>query len=132
LDFLPVVICDYLLGVLVMLFLNTLSHQKNGTSHLGRLHHGFAGFSYSLYLCHWPFALFLAVISQHYLGIGMQMPFGIYSVFHYVVVLGVTYVFSWLVSHYTERHTPALRRHLASWLGVKPPGGGAIPQRAVP
>ncbi|MBW8782064.1 MAG: acyltransferase [Verrucomicrobia bacterium] len=130
LDFLPMPVPDYLLGVLVMIYLNTLSHQKSDTPRFAPVHHRLARFSYSLYICHWPFALFLAAVSQHYLGRGMQMPFGLYSISYYLAVLGITYAFAWFVSCHTEQHTPTMRRRLSAWLGVKT--REEIPQRILP
>ncbi len=76
-----------------------------------------ADFSYSVYLCHFPFlACILSAIYQG-TGFGLRTPRSGLSVGLSLVVLGLTYLWCYLVSLVTERQTPRIRKILYALLG---------------
>jgi peptidoglycan/LPS O-acetylase OafA/YrhL len=97
----------FLFGVL-QLDLGTDSHHYLGVAHR------FAGFSYSLYVLHFPLLLFLrawTVPSQRWQPDGLHLLFG-------SLVGVVVLVFAWTVSLFTENKTRVARRWVRKQLPI--------------
>ena len=75
-------------------------------------HARLAGFSYSLYLTHWPFSLLLVALLAQVSGLGLRQEFSVRALALFTAVGVAAYAWALLVAHCTERHTPALR----AWL----------------
>lgn len=88
-----------------------LFSQTFGYANLARF---FAGFSYSLYVLHFPAVLFL----RAWLASNRWRPDFRHFVFLILIGVGVL-VFAWLVSLLTENKTSALQR----WMKAAIPGG---------
>jgi peptidoglycan/LPS O-acetylase OafA/YrhL len=69
-----------------------------------------AGFSYSVYLVHFPVLLFIVSACFSLAGFGIKMPIGPKSLMLYAALMGVAIFTSWLVSLVTERKTASLRK----------------------
>jgi peptidoglycan/LPS O-acetylase OafA/YrhL len=109
---------DTLIGVGVALLINHWMHRSLPAGRLAKTHQVLAGFSFSLYVCHWPIGLLLVAASQRFFGFGIQLPFTLPNLCFYLGVLGVVVLFCFLFSRLTEKHTASLQARLSSWLGV--------------
>jgi peptidoglycan/LPS O-acetylase OafA/YrhL len=70
-----------------------------------------ADFSYSAYLCHFPFVVFLLSFVYQKFGFGLQGSGGSrLLVCLFLAVVGCAYVWCYLVSLLTERQTPRIRK----------------------
>lgn len=104
----------FLFGILQIDF----SMRSHTYANLARF---FAGFSYSLYVLHFPMVLFL----RSWLAPYRLRPN--FSHFLFVIAIGVAMlVFAWLVSLFTENKTSALRR----WMKAVVPSGLGRPRPA--
>ncbi|MFI5335191.1 MAG: acyltransferase family protein [Opitutales bacterium] len=121
LEHVPLIARDLGLGAAFALVLQTLSHTRAGAFPLAILHRNLAGFSYSLYLCHWPLGLFTAAASQHVLGFGLRSPLSAAGLCFYSGLLILVYGAAWLLSRWTEHRTTALRARLAVLFGLPKP-----------
>ncbi|HTR47744.1 MAG TPA: acyltransferase [Verrucomicrobiae bacterium] len=101
---------DLAVGFAFALFLFGVLHIELGAGSLlyHRVAHFVAGFSYSLYVLHFPFVLFLRAwiaSPERWQPQGRHLLFG--------VVIGVgALTYAWLVSTFTERKTSAVRHRL--------------------
>jgi peptidoglycan/LPS O-acetylase OafA/YrhL len=68
-----------------------------------------AGFSYSVYLVHFPVLMFVVSVCWTIYGFGIKMPFGPKGLCVYAVLMSLAIFSSWLVSLITEKRTAALR-----------------------
>jgi peptidoglycan/LPS O-acetylase OafA/YrhL len=109
---------DFLIGIAFALVINSAAGRAR------RIHgHGWnktaAGFSYSVYLCHFPFLAFaLSVLFQEgWLEFRGQPTAG--RMFVFLAVLLTVYAWCFLVSLATERRTPQIR----AWLNRRLTGG---------
>ena len=109
---------DTLIGVGVALLINHWMHRSRPAGRLAKTHQVLAGFSFSLYVCHWPIGLLLVAASQRFFGFGIQLPFTLPNLCFYLGVLSVVVLFCFLFSRLTEKHTASLQARLSSWLGV--------------
>ncbi|HKB56922.1 MAG TPA: hypothetical protein VKC51_04970, partial [Lacunisphaera sp.] len=100
---------DLVIAALLGLWLNQLEHQVAAAPGPAAWHRRLAGFSYSLYLVHWPLALLLSVVLDKFTGHGHRMAFSAGAVLLYGAVLAFIYAFAWLVAQGTERHTASIR-----------------------
>jgi peptidoglycan/LPS O-acetylase OafA/YrhL len=103
---------DLFTAGLLGLWLNRLSYTSTGAPGPAAWHKRLAGFSYSLYLVHWPLGLFLAVVLDKITGQGYRMAFSARAVLLYASTLAFIYAFAWLVAQCTERQTGRIRNKL--------------------
>ena len=116
-------VTDLGLAGLFVLLLNSLAYRnrpggKSPPAH--RLHRFLAGFSYSLYLMHWPLALFLSVALQQTFGFGHRMTFNLVGVMVYLGFLFLIYLSAWLLAAITEHRTAWYRQCLLRLFGASP------------
>jgi peptidoglycan/LPS O-acetylase OafA/YrhL len=79
-----------------------------------------ADFSYSVYLCHFPFLVFVLSAFHQVTGLGLRMSptarlFGLS-----LLILALVYLWCYLVSLVTERQTPRIRERFYGLLGLEP------------
>jgi peptidoglycan/LPS O-acetylase OafA/YrhL len=103
---------DLVTAGLLGLWVNQLSYTSIGAPGPAAWHKRLAGFSYSLYLVHWPLGLFLAVVLNRITGQGYRMAFSAGAVLLYGSTLAFIYAFAWLVAQCTERQTGRIRNKL--------------------
>ena len=119
LDAVPLLARDLGLGLLFALTLQALSFSASETIIPGATtHRALAGFSYSLYLIHWPVAFCTVAALQHYCGVGLRAPFSVSGVLCYAAILAMVYTMAWMVARQTEARTVELRNLLAPLFGV--------------
>ncbi len=109
---------DALIGIGVALLINHWSHQSRPAGRLAAIHGRLAGFSFSLYVCHWPVGLLLVAACQHFFGYGIQLPFTAPNLCFYLGLLGVVVLFCFAFSRLTEKHTARFQELLSARLGV--------------
>jgi peptidoglycan/LPS O-acetylase OafA/YrhL len=99
---------DLALGMTFSLFLFGILRLEFGTQrdYYPRIAHLFAGFSYSLYVLHFPLLVFLKAWVAPSQRWQPNMP----NLFYGIVVGTITLSFAWLVSLFTENRTHAVRR----------------------
>lgn len=106
----PVLGSDLALGIACAFFLFGVLHLNFGGRNdlYRRVAHFFAGYSYSLYVLHFPFVLFLTAWlapSEKWQADGRHLFYG-------TAVGAATLVFAWIVSTFTEGKTGAVRHWL--------------------
>jgi peptidoglycan/LPS O-acetylase OafA/YrhL len=107
---------DLAVGTGFALFLFGVLHMNVGIggTNYPRVAHVLAGFSYSLYVLHFPFLLFLRawiVSSQRWQPDAVHLAFGL-------VIGVVTLGFAWLVSLFTENKTRVVRQWMRNGVPV--------------
>ena len=107
---------DVVVAVAFSLLLNWLNCSGPGRSTSGnRVSAAFAGFSYSLYAAHLPFAILCCAAAREIVGIQLPRRAGDGKAFAiYVGLVILAYGYCWLVSLVTERRTSAVRAALLS------------------
>jgi peptidoglycan/LPS O-acetylase OafA/YrhL len=113
------VVQDFLIGLSFALVINSATGRvRRLAGH--RWSRGAANFSYSVYLCHFPFLVFVYSVLFH-LGIvrypGVAVP---KYVVLYALLLVLTIAWCYLISLATERQTPRIRTWLTQQLIRKP------------
>jgi len=100
---------QFLLGAGFALLLASLAGRASifPLRHISRY---LAGFSYSVYLVHFPVLLFAVSAFYTLVGYGIKMPYGPKSLLIFTMLMLVAILTSWLVSLITEKNTPSLRR----------------------
>jgi peptidoglycan/LPS O-acetylase OafA/YrhL len=109
---------DLGLALVFVTFVHGAVHAKR-TDPLpgGKLHAELAGFSYSLYLLHFPFVLLVSVWLQSRWGVGLsQLPHGWRPFLLMAALLVAANLYAWLFSLATERHTASVRKFLTQLL----------------
>jgi peptidoglycan/LPS O-acetylase OafA/YrhL len=111
-------VLEFLLGLSCMLCMYFILHDKtalatkNGGNFVSRLYEKssefFAGFSYSLYLVHTPFLIFLRAL----LIKGERWPFDLEHLLYGALIFAAVLVYAWLVAELTEKHTNKVRKWL--------------------
>jgi peptidoglycan/LPS O-acetylase OafA/YrhL len=111
---------DLILAVTFVLLVNSYDYTGSfGASRFLGLNHKLAGFSYSVYLLHWPLAMLLVAASERALGFGLRMTeFNWRTATFLAALVFAVYLYAWAVSLFTERKTPAVRRWLSSLLAA--------------
>jgi peptidoglycan/LPS O-acetylase OafA/YrhL len=103
---------DLPVGITFTLFLFGVLHMDFGarTRHYPRAAHHFAGFSYSLYVLHFPLLLFL----RAWVAPPQRWQPDMEHVFYGAIVGATTLSFAWLVSVFTENKTHVVRNWMRS------------------
>lgn len=85
----------------------------------GALHERLAGFSYSLYLTHYPVAVLLLAMLQSWWGVGLAMAPGWPALLVVLAVSALALAAGYAVSLVSERHTPRIRAWLLRSCGPR-------------
>jgi peptidoglycan/LPS O-acetylase OafA/YrhL len=111
-------LADFLIGISFALIINSSaesarrlpSHRWNRTA---------AGFSYSVYLCHFPILVFVLsmLFQEGWLGLRQQPTPKLAGAYLFVLIF--VYSCCFFVSMVTERQTPQIRAWLNNYLGKK-------------
>lgn len=104
---------DAVLGVFVVLFIGALGKHVVNVPGPVRMHRFLSDFSYSLYLVHWPFALFVSAALNSMFGMELRSAPTVWAWGRYGLILALTYGFAFGFSRISEHHTYRIR----SWLG---------------
>lgn len=117
-------LADFALGVVFWLFLVSVMHGRTtATLPATSLHTALAGYSYSLYLLHFPLLALSCAACQSWWGTGLSMqPTGMAPWLLLVAALLLVNAYAWGISQLTERHTTMVRGWLMRLLmpGAKP------------
>lgn len=107
--------------------LMSFSRQKPAVSELtygGKIHRNLAAFSYTTYLFHFPFMIFIAAFLSSVFGFPLLQQPSLSGIVCYLLLLGFIYLFTYAMSRLTEAQTGKLRRFLTSgphFLAVRRP-----------
>lgn len=71
-----------------------------------------SGFSYSIYLFHFPVLILLVALANHFLGLKLLMPLSFGSFGWVLLLIGIVYVAGFALAQTTEKYTGALKRKL--------------------
>jgi len=110
---------DLLIGVSFALVINSAARGSRRLPGHG-LSRKAADFSYSVYLCHFPFLVFALSAFYSATGTGLQGPRTLLSSGLFLLMLVLAYVWAFLVSLATERQTPRIRQWLYRFLRLDP------------
>ncbi len=111
---------DLLVAGTFALLLNTLEFQTRPAPGPAAFHREMAGFSYTVYLAHWPLALVIIAALNQELGVAYRMPFSAAAVGSFVLLTGFIYAYCWALARVTERQTPRIRAWLLRLTGAAP------------
>jgi peptidoglycan/LPS O-acetylase OafA/YrhL len=108
----PALVTDSLIGVALAVILSN-PEIASGPRVLSRLSGKMAGFSYSLYVVHFPLLVFtVALLTQTGVMVGRLAPSAMAAGLFFAC-LALAYGFAWVFSLITERQTSRLRRLLS-------------------
>jgi len=110
---------DLLVAGSFALLLNALEFQSRPAPGPAAWHRAMAGFSYTVYLAHWPLALLIIAVFQQVLGLGYRMPFSAAAVGLVVLLTAFVYAYCWVLSRGTELQTPRIRDWLLRLTGPR-------------
>lgn len=99
---------DFIIGFLLALFISTLD-DNSIVNKQHSIHTKLASFSYTLYLSHYSFSLFLLVAINRFLIPMIKVPMNTDTLFTFLCVLIMIYVFSYMIARITEYKTDNLR-----------------------
>jgi peptidoglycan/LPS O-acetylase OafA/YrhL len=71
-----------------------------------------SGFSYSIYLFHFPVLILLVAMANHFLGVKLLMPLTFGSFGWVMLLIALVYVAGFALAQTTEKYTGALKRKL--------------------
>lgn len=111
---------DVVIGLGVALLINHWAHDARPAGRLATAHRFLAGFSFSLYVCHWPLGLLIVAACQRFFGFGIQLPLTLSSILFYLGVLGAVLLSCLAFSRLTEARTARVQTRLSAWLGLAP------------
>jgi peptidoglycan/LPS O-acetylase OafA/YrhL len=80
-----------------------------------RINHSLAEFSFSIYLYHFPFLIFVTALTYQHFGIHFQLQPAFGSYLYCVALTSFIYLYCYLCYSITERYTPYIRLRLDSW-----------------
>jgi peptidoglycan/LPS O-acetylase OafA/YrhL len=106
---------DYLLGAGVAALIWSLTDRP--APPVGRWHKRLAGFSYSLYITHFPLTVFLLAALDETAGPALAQSPGARAAAVFVAVLAAALAWGFGVSRLTEAHTDAVRQFLFARFG---------------
>jgi peptidoglycan/LPS O-acetylase OafA/YrhL len=111
-------------AVAAVAFAAPLLSAKNASFQLpGKVNRHLAGFSYSLYLVHFPAMVFVGALLHDVFGIGFGLPFSATSMALAIAVVAALCGFAWCFAYVTERNTPTVRSALTRLLSRLPSPG---------
>jgi peptidoglycan/LPS O-acetylase OafA/YrhL len=116
-DYLPSFVVDSALGVFVMLFIGALGRSEFAVPVSPRINESLASFSYSLYVTHWPVALFTYAFLSSVFGLQLRRVPDAIGMMVYGAVLIETYFVAWCVAAISEMHTQRIRSFLRNLFG---------------
>lgn len=105
---------DLLVGSGFAVLLKALEPATRPAPGPATLHRFLAGFAYTVYLIHWPVALFFLALLHQALGLSDRLPFGPAAIAGTIVLTGLIYLCSWALSLISEAQTSRVRRWLLS------------------
>ncbi len=111
---------DLLIAVTFALWLNYLEHRPVNPPGPPALHRRLAGFSYTLYLVHWPLLLLLTALCDQWFNFGCRMAPDAVALVFAAGLLVIVYGYAWGVAQLTERHTARWRDVLLRVMGRSP------------
>jgi peptidoglycan/LPS O-acetylase OafA/YrhL len=112
-------LADFLIGISYSLLINSVAGSARRLPwHL--LNRTAADFSYSVYLCHFPFLVFVLSGLYQIAGLGLRGPRTPLTIGIFFLILLLVYVWCFLISLATERQTPRIRERLYRCLGQVP------------
>jgi len=104
-------LADFFIGITFALVINSAARGSRRLPGHG-LSRKAADFSYSVYLCHFPFLVFVLSALYQATGTGLQEPRSFLSSGIFLLALVLVYAWAFLVSLATERQTPRIRQWL--------------------
>jgi len=102
---------EFLISILLAFIISNFDNNIEKPNH-NRLHKKLASFSYSLYLTHYPLALFLFCFIDEYIISIIKVSMNTFSLFIYIAVIITLYLFSYGFAKITEYKTDKVRRRL--------------------
>lgn len=112
-------LADFLIGISFAAIIN--SAAGNSRRLLGHsLSRRAADFSYSVYLCHFPFLVFVLSGLYQFAGVGLRGQRTVGSAGLFLLILVLAYCWCYGISLITERQTPRIREWLYQILRLKP------------
>jgi len=99
---------DFSFAILFATWIASFNNEKK-ENYFYKFNERLAGFSYSLYLLHFPFMLLLLTLLFNYQGIGFKMvPSGISFLLFFLILIS-SILFSAFIAHFTEHKTNRVR-----------------------
>jgi peptidoglycan/LPS O-acetylase OafA/YrhL len=104
-------VSDFLLGVVVSLFLWTLLHAREVSVHpfYRTSAQGLSRMSYTLYLVHYPMLVFISALLM---PVWSFWPLAPLPMFKLLLIIMAVFVYAWLVYYCFERNTDRIRKWL--------------------
>ncbi len=108
---------DFIVGTAFSIALVSVSRTTRNPR-LPQFHDKLASFSYTLYLMHFPFMLFVVAACFHLFGWPLRAQPSLWTVIYFLAVVAVVYMFCFTISLLTEAHTTRLRSALKKRFAV--------------
>lgn len=109
---------DFVLAFFYVLALVSMSRMSVRLP-MARVHEFLAEFSYTTYLLHFPFMLFIAAVGYQALGLNFKAQPSIYGVLYFIASIVLIYAYCYIFSLFTERYTSIVRKKLDSYVGLR-------------
>jgi len=106
---------DFSLGIAYVIALASTSKMTT-PFRFAHLHEKLADFSYSTYLFHFPAMLFMTAVVYQVFGLKFQVQPQIYGILYFVLLSIIVYLYCFVLSFITERHTAFVRKKLDALL----------------
>jgi peptidoglycan/LPS O-acetylase OafA/YrhL len=103
---------NLIFSVLFALMLNSINKSNKLIKNMEKINKLMASFSYSLYLVHMPLIIFIIAVLSHLHIIGVQMQPIPSTFLVFLLVLIITYIFSFYFGAITENNTPHFKKIL--------------------
>lgn len=114
---------DFALAFFYVLALVSMS-RVSACLPMARVHEFLAEFSYTTYLFHFPFMLFIAAFGYQALGLNFKAQPGLYGILYFIASIILIYMYCYIFSLFTERYTSVVRKKLDSYIGLRPRDAG--------
>ncbi len=112
-------VSEFLIGVAFGLTIQTLMGATNRKSKGKTFHKKMTGFSYSLYVMHFPMIVFVVSLVNYLFGVEVQMQPGASQLLLFIAILTFLYVYSYGTAKVTENNTKSIRSVLKRILRVE-------------